>query len=279
MAREWGFLGAALAAAAMALLSGSAPGQDRPPTLYAAHRGGALLWPENSLLAFRNAAALGADYLELDVHLSRDGEVVVIHDPTLDRTTTGTGPVKDRTLAELRGLRLRDRSGAVTAETIPTLDEVIRLAAESRRQLLLEIKVDPGRQRYPGIEEKALALLDRHRMAAATVVMAFEAETWRRVRGLRPDLRAGALYSPRMLERSGATLASVMDEARQAGVAFIGLHQALVDRDAVALARRAGLALGVWTVNEPEAIRHFIALGAGIVITDRPDLARELLGR
>ncbi|MBI4560644.1 MAG: glycerophosphodiester phosphodiesterase family protein, partial [Candidatus Rokubacteria bacterium] len=96
--------------------------EPRPgPALVAAHRGGALLWPENSLLAFRNAIALGADFLEVDAHPSRDGELVVIHDPTLDRTTTGAGAVRDRSLAELRALRLKDKDGKVTDQTIPTL--------------------------------------------------------------------------------------------------------------------------------------------------------------
>src|SRR3989338_4609079 len=89
-------------------------------TLLAAHRGGAQLWPENSLLAFRNAIALGADFLEFDVHLSKDGEVVVIHDPALERTTTGAGAVSDRTLAELRTLRLKGKGGKVTEGGGPT---------------------------------------------------------------------------------------------------------------------------------------------------------------
>ena len=80
-------------------------------TRLAAHRGGARLWPENSLRAFREALALGVDLLELDVHLSADGEVVVIHDPTLDRTTTGTGPVVDRTAAELRAWYCKNGGG------------------------------------------------------------------------------------------------------------------------------------------------------------------------
>src|SRR6185295_20111483 len=93
---------------------------------------------------------------------------------------------------------LKDRSH-ITAEGIPTLDEVVALAAAGGRRLLLEIKVDAGKARYPRIEERVFAILDRHGMAAATVVMAFEAETWRRVRALRPEVRAGALYSARAL--------------------------------------------------------------------------------
>src|SRR3990172_7572305 len=105
---------------AVAVIAGSAGSQDKPATLLAAHRGGALLWPENSLLAFRNAVALGADFIEFDVHLSRDSEVVVIHDSTLERTTSGSGPVKDPTGAQLKGGRFKDRAGGVTEEAVPT---------------------------------------------------------------------------------------------------------------------------------------------------------------
>ena len=103
----------------------------------AAHRGGAALWPENSLLAFRNALALGADYLETDVHLTADDEVVVIHDATLDRTTTGTGAVRAASLADLGKVRLKTRDGAVTGEPVPTLAALLDLLAPSRAQLLL----------------------------------------------------------------------------------------------------------------------------------------------
>jgi glycerophosphoryl diester phosphodiesterase len=262
-----------VAASAPALAHGAAA------TRVAAHRGGALLWPENSLLAFRSALGLGADYVELDVHLSRDGEVVVIHDPTLDRTTTGAGPVKERTLAELRTLRLKDRAGAVTEEPIPTLDEVAAIAASSKRQMLLEIKLDSEQRRYPGIEEKVVTILDRHGMSAATVVMAFERETWRRVRALRPDITAGCLLSPNTLEAMGSTLSRELEAARDAGVGVVGLHQALVDAETVAATRSAGMTLGVWTVNEMDALRRVIDLGVAIVITDRPDLAKGLLKR
>lgn len=253
---------------------GAAQGMVAP--FFAAHRGGALLWPENSLLAFRNALALGADYIELDVHLSRDGAVVVIHDATLDRTTTGRGPVREHTLAELGALRLRDRGGAVTDEPVPTLEQAVALAAASRRQLLVEIKLDDRKRRYPGIEEKVLAVLDRQGFVPFAVVMAFEAETWRRVRELRPDARAGALYSARQWP---AAVDGELETLRAAGVAFVGLAQAAVNAEVARKARQAGLALGVWTVNERAAIERFIGQGVSLVITDRPDLAKELLGR
>ena len=259
------------------VVAGSAGAQDKPATLLAAHRGGALLWPENSLLAFRNAVALGADFIEFDVHLSRDGEVVVVHDPTLDRTTTGSGPVKDRTVAELKALRLKDRAGAVTEETVPTLDEVAAVAAKGLRRMLLEIKVDASRARYPGIEEKVLAILDRHGIAGSTVVMSFDAPTWRRVRELRPDVATCALYSARMLGRT--TLAAELETLRSAGVRFIGVEHTAVDAAAVTQARAAGIGIGAWTVNDAAGMKRQIDAGAAILITDRPDVAKTLLGR
>jgi glycerophosphoryl diester phosphodiesterase len=268
-------LGLVAVSAVVGSVTAAAQGMIAP--LFAAHRGGALLWAENSLLAFRNALALGADFLELDVHLTRDGEVVVIHDATLERTTTGSGPVRERTLAELGAVRLKDRDGAVLEERIPTLDQVVALAAAGKRQILLEIKTDERRRRYPEIEEKVFAVLARHRFTSFTVVMAFEAATWRRLRQLRPDARAAALYSARMLRAADVT--AELEALRQAGVGFVGLDQALVNADVARQARLAGLTLGVWTVNQREAIARFIDQGVGVVITDRPDLAKELLGR
>jgi glycerophosphoryl diester phosphodiesterase len=108
-------------------------------------------------------------------------------------------------------------------------------------------------------------------------VMAFEGATWRRLRELRPDARVAALYSARMLPAARVT--GELEALRQAGVGFVGLDQALVGADVARQARLAGLTLGVWTVNEREAIARFIDQGVGVVITDRPDLAKALLGR
>ena len=270
-------LGLALGGLSAVLGAVTAAAPDMIAPLFAAHRGGAGLWPENSLLAFGNAVALGADYLELDVHLSRDGEVMVIHDPTLNRTTTASGPVRERTAAELGALWLKDRSGTVTAEAVPTLDQVVALAAAGKRQMLLEIKTDEKRRRYPDIEEKVFAVLDRYRFTPFAIVMSFEGETWRRLRQLRPDARVGALYSARMLPATGIELE--LASLRQAGVGFVGLEQRMVTADVARQARLAGLTLGVWTVNERDAIERFVGHGVGVVITDRPDLAKAVLGR
>jgi glycerophosphoryl diester phosphodiesterase len=246
----------------------------------AAHRGGALLWPENSLLAFRNAVALGADLLETDVHLTADGEVVVLHDPTLERTTTGRGALRDVRLSDLAPLRLRASDGAVTTEPIPTLAQALDVVAGARGVgLLLEIKVDPAGQRYPGIEEKVLALLRARGLLERTPIMAFQAETVRRVRELDPAARTVLLVSRGRTERERASAAEAVRLAREAGAAWLGINHRLLDADVVAAARHAGIRVAAWTVNQEPDIRRVLDLGVDVVISDRPDLALRLAGR
>ncbi len=134
-------------AAAFALLLFMTPTAIAAQPLVAAHRGGAALWPENSLLAFRNAEALGVDFVETDVHLTSDGEVVVLHDPKLDRTTTGVGAVAERRLADLASIRLRAADGTPTDEPVPTLAQLLDLLAPSRVKLLLGVKLDAAGRR------------------------------------------------------------------------------------------------------------------------------------
>jgi glycerophosphoryl diester phosphodiesterase len=245
----------------------------------AAHRGGALLWPENSVRAFRNALVLGADLLEIDVHLTSDGEVVVIHDPTLERTSTGTGAVGAARLADLSHVRLRARDGAVTEEPVPTLAQVLDLVRPTQAALLLEIKVDPARRPYPGIEEKTLALVKAQGLRERTVVMAFEPDTLRRVRALDGSIRTTMLVSRSRVERERAPAPTIVRWAAEVGATSLGVDHRVVDAPLVAAARQAGLRLATWTVNTEPDIRRVLDLGVDIVISDQPDLALRLAGR
>ncbi len=252
---------AAHALAVAALVVTAAAGGGRPAV--AAHRGGAGLWPENTLGAFRGALGLGVDLVELDVHRAADGTVVVIHDPTLERTTAGRGPVRERTADELAALG------------VPRLAEVLGLLAPSAAGLLLEIKVDERGASYPGIEEAVLALLDAAGLRSRTRVMAFEWETLARLRPLAPDLRLTGLLGRRGADALGGVRAAVARLAAL-GADDLGLERTLLTPDAVAAARAAGLTLGVWTVNEPDALRAALGAGVDYVTTDRPDLALRL---
>jgi glycerophosphoryl diester phosphodiesterase len=246
----------------------------------AAHRGGALLWPENSLLAYRNAVALGADLLETDIHLTADDEVVVLHDPTLERTTTGRGAVRETRLADLASLRLRGADGAPTSEPVPTLTQLLDvLAGAPRVGLLLEIKVDSGGRRYPGIEEKALALVRARGLLERTWIMGFQPDTVRRLRELEPTARTVLLVSRGRTERERARPAEAVSLAQAAGAGWLGINHRLLDADVMAAARRAGVSVAAWTVNQEADIRRVLDLGVDVVISDRPDLALRLAGR
>lgn len=278
--RRWLHGLAIVALAAAALAPDVATGQGARRTVaVAAHRGGALLWPENTLLAYRNALALGADFLETDVHLSRDGELVVLHDPTLDRTTTGQGAVRDFTAAQLGGIRLKGADGVVTDEGVPTLAQLLELLWPSSARLLLEIKVGPGRERYAGIEEKTLAAVKQRGLMDRVVIMAFEAATIRRVRELEPAVPTTLLVSRVRVERERVAAREAVKWATAAGATDLGIDHRVLDADVVADARAAGLRVAAWTVNEETDIRRVLGLGVDIVISDRPDLAKRLVGQ
>ena len=250
-----------------------------PATLVAAHRGGAALWPENSLLAFRSALALGVDALELDLHLTADGEVVVLHDPSLDRTSTGTGAVRDLKLADLAAVRLKSREGAVTAERVPTFAQVLDLVAPTSAELLPEIKVDANRQRYDGIEGKVLALIRARGLRSRTTIQAFQVETIRRLRELEPKARTMLLVARGDVERDRARPAEAVRRARELGATDLGMNHRLIDTDVMSAARAAGIRVAAWTPNEEADIRRMVELGVDMVMSDRPDLAKRLMGR
>ena len=276
-----------LIAAALLLLVSVAGAAGEP--LIAAHRGGAALWPENSLLAFKNALALGVDFLETDVHLTADGEVVILHDPTLDRTTTGTGPLAARRLADLAPIRLRAADGTPTDERLPTLVQLLDLLSshpprgEGSRvggppaRLLLEIKVDAARRPYPGIEDKVLALIRGRGLTSRVLIMAFQPDTLRRVHALDPAIPSVLLVGRARMERD--PIAAIVQEALDVRATHLGVDHRAIDAATVAAAREATLTLASWTVNAEFDLRRMIDLGVNVLITDRPDLAKRLTPR
>ncbi len=268
----------ALSLVALSVLSAGAGLAQGPPQI-AAHRGGAALAPENSLRAFRQALALGVDYLEFDLHMTRDGEVVVIHDATLDRTTTGRGAVRDVTRAELGAARLRARDGSVTDEPVPTFAELLALAAPSGVGILPEIKAAPGREPYEGLEEKVLALLRLHAMLGRTTVQAFESRTIVRLRVLEPGVKTMLLVGRGRVEHERAAPRDAVRWAKALGATDLGMDHHLIDAGVVVAAQTAKIRLSAWTVNEPADLRRMADLGVDVVMTDDPELAQRLFGR
>lgn len=249
------------------------------PIVYA-HRGGAALRPENTLAAFDHGMACGADGLEFDVHLSKDGVVVIHHDDTLERTTSGRGALSDFTAAELASLDAcchfvgpdGGRPYRGMGFGVPALREV--LVRYPGAPLIVELK-GPG----SGL---ARAVVDEVRAAGAlarVAVGSFHASALRTVRAYEPALATGAAQSETRwaLYRSwvgwplGHTAYREFQVPLRAGTTPI-VTQRFVDH-----AHRAGVAVKVWTVNEASEMRRLIGLGIDGLITDRPDLARHVL--
>ena len=226
-----------------------------------AHRGASHYAPENTLPAFALAAAQGADGIELDVHLSQDGELVVIHDETLDRTTDGTGLVRDHTLTQLQALCADNHMPGFADARIPTLREVLALVRPT--PLLVNIELKTGVLWYEGIEQKALDLVREMGMADRVIWSSFNHYSIETVRQLAPEAETAYLYSD-----------IICDVERYAAAHGVrGLHPGLWNVKMADLLQRylaSGLAVRVWTVNDAADLRWLLEAGADVITNDPP---------
>ncbi|MCB8819901.1 glycerophosphodiester phosphodiesterase family protein [Microvirga rosea] len=238
------------------------------------HRGARNLWPENSLEGFRKLIALGVEGVEFDVHRTRDNKLVVIHDPTLERTTHGSGPVGEKTLADLQGISLRDSD-----ETIPSLDEVLEVLGRSDLELHIEIKTDVIGNPYEGLEAGVLEAVHRHELQGRSLLTCFAPEVLEQVRGLDPAIAVLASLDRRSAEMLGGLDRAI---ARFAGIrgCYIAVEKALLihtlDRFLSAIGTER---LGAWVPNEEQDLAHWLDQPIRQITTDRPDLALELRRR
>jgi glycerophosphoryl diester phosphodiesterase len=271
------------------LLSNPAPEHpyytaDSNRPLVIAHQGGDGIWPGNTMFAFQNAADLGADVLEMDLHITSDGVLVLMHDETVDRTTDGSGEIEAMTLDQLKkldagydwspdeGVTFPFRGQGITA---PTLEEVFTAFPEYR--MTIEIKKTIASMAKPFCET-----IRKHNMEDKVLVASFHDERLKEFRAECPEVATssaknettvfvlltkaflGGFYSPKFYslqvpEESGGI--TVMTEAF------------------VRAAHARNLAVEPWTINDEETIRKLIAWGVDGIITDRPDIMMEVLGR
>jgi glycerophosphoryl diester phosphodiesterase len=233
------------------------------------HRGAMGHCPENTFASFERALELGADWIELDVHLTRDGALAVIHDEMLDRTTDGHGLVKEHTLAELKRLDAGAWFGPEYAgQRIPTLDEVLAWSRVHATVVDIEIKNAPIY--YAGIEEKVVESLDRAEMAEQVIVISFDHRSVQRVKALDSRIVTGVLYGARPTD-GGLGLA----HAARADVVLP--HWAYVTPEDVQVAHAAGLAVAPWATSDPEILRNLIAAGVDAIGTNHPDVLRTII--
>ncbi|MGH7318936.1 MAG: glycerophosphodiester phosphodiesterase [Candidatus Rokuibacteriota bacterium] len=239
-------------------------GNSRP--LLVAHRGASTVAPEHTVPAYEAAIQAGADALELDVHLSADDQLVVIHDARLERTTDGRGLVRDLTLAELKRRDAGRWFGrAFRGQRIQTLSEVLE---RFRDRVAFGVELKGGSDFYPGIEERLLSLLQIYEVTDRTLVASFDHHALRRCRELDPEVRTGALVAGRLLAPGMLAPNGILSA--------LCLKAELTTARDVAACRDAGLDCYVWVVNDAPAARRFAEAGVTGIITDRPDLLRSV---
>lgn len=232
------------------------------------HRGASAEAPENTMSAFELAAQMGADGLELDVHLAADGRVVVIHDDTVDRTSNGTGAVREMTFAQLRELDASMGKQGFSGAQIPTLEEVYKFLQPTGLIVNVELKENAYDHGFLIIPE-VLELEERYGMTGRVIYSSFNHYLLREMKDHSANIPTAILYS--------AALVDVWQYAAQ--VPADGIHPhfaALADRKLVARCHAAGQAVRPWTVNEERDLRGMFHLGVDAVITNFPDLALRL---
>lgn len=242
-------------------------GRDAPRPLLIAHRGASLEAPENTIAAFELAVALGADAVQLGVHLSRDGQPVVIHDFDLERTTDGTGRTGDRTVRELKRLDAGGwRDPRFRGQRIQTLQEVLE---RFRGRLAFWIEIRAGSDLYPDIEDRVVSLLEIYDVLDRAVIQSFDHAALARIVPMERGVRVAGLVDDDRLEAAAAI---------RAGWHALCPRLDLVTAHAARRLADAGVPWYAWTVNEPAHLDHLVEMGASGVITDHPALLRAHLG-
>ena len=232
-----------------------------------AHRGGALLGAENSLECIRKGLDAGASSIEIDVHITADGHIVVCHDPTVDRTTNGSGAINGMTIEQIKELRLLE-NGTVTDQQIPTLEQVLEVI-DGRAELLLEIKRTNGNNK--GIEQRVLEILRQHGALKYTAIQSFDDNVLETLHSLDSTLQLEKLLFCKFLGIPvifDGTFSCFSPQKYSYIRSFNFYHRGL-SKSLSEYLHKNGYRTRIWTLNDPCAIPDIELEG---VITDRPDL-------
>ncbi|MBZ5538469.1 MAG: glycerophosphodiester phosphodiesterase [Acidobacteriia bacterium] len=250
---------------------------NREKVLIYAHRGGSWNAPENTMSAFRETVSLGGvDYLELDLHITRDGEIMVIHDDTVDRTTNGKGKVSEMTRAQIEQLdagswfnkKIPERARPqFSRERVPTLRAVVDFAKSAPIKLYIETKtVKSARKDF---EQKEEEVLDEEGVDSLVVVESFDVESLKRMKAINPNLKT-ALLVERLTDETILL-------AKQISASEIAPNHESVTGPLVRRAHEAGLKVTVWTVDDPTEIKRLQEADVDGIITNRPEVVKNLI--
>ena len=235
-----------------------------------AHRGFCSKYPENTLLAFEKAIAEGVDGIENDVQLTKDGEIIIMHDESVDRTTDGKGWVKDLTLAEIKEL---DAGGKFDSQyaglRVPTLREYLKLVKD--QPVITNIEMKTGVFEYREMEQKLVDMLREYKVEDRILITSFNHFTIMRMKKLAPDLKYGFLAYDWRLDAGEYT--------QKNGIPCYHPDYHNLTWEVVEDLKTHGIEVNPYTVDDPDDIRDMIAKGVHAVITDCPDVVNEIRGK
>jgi len=234
-------------------------------TVIQAHRGASFCLPENTLEAFSLAVEQGADGVELDVQLSKDGEIVVAHDERLERVSNGTGYVNDLTLKELKSLDFGKLFPGGKAYRIPLLSEVFSLLKPSNLTVNIELKTTE--RLYPELPQKLIALAEEYAMSERIIYSSFNHYSLKQIKTLDPKAKIGMLYD-----------FGIVDPwvyANYLGAEAIHPHYYIIAAlpETVEHCHEHGVMVNVWTVDDPQTVKLMLKCGVDGIITNKPDIA------
>lgn len=233
-----------------------------------AHRGASEYAPENTLEAFELAVEQGADGIELDVQLSKDGELVVIHDETVNRVSNHKGYVAEYTLKKLKTFNVNKRFPQYGKTTIPTLEEVYQLLKSTNLTVNVELKT--SHNFYPGIEEKVIALAEKLGMTDRIFYSSFNHYSLLRLKKISSHVKTGILISDILVDAPGY--------AADLGMDAIHPHFGMLQiPDFIKSSKEKRIAVNPWTVNDEGHMKALAEQGVHAIITNKPDVCRKIV--
>jgi glycerophosphoryl diester phosphodiesterase len=246
------------------------PWTGKFPVLVVAHRGFSGVAPENTLAAFKRAIDLGVDMIELDVHLSKDGQVVVIHDDTLNRTTNGKGKVAHHTLNELKQLDAGSWFGKqFSGEKIPMLKEVLELT-RGRMLLNIELKIgDQGQYTMMDLADRSFKEVEKAGMLNQVVFSSFDPSAIDRIIGKSPKIPVALIYN------QSWTFPQEVTGGRS--IPILSCSGKVLTQANISNTHQRGMKVIVWTLNTEEHMQYFLSTGVDGIITDYPDRLIKIL--
>ncbi len=234
------------------------------------HRGASAVAPENTMAAFREALAVGADGIEFDVRLTRDGVPVVIHDSTLRRTGGLPHRVAHLTSEEIGKVDVGSWfSTSFANEIVPSLAELFTLFQSNNSTLYLEMKCDSASE-HQALGEACVKAIDEHSFKERVVVECFQLPALRILKEIDPEIKTVALFEPALTNPSVLSDQRIINQTRDVGAAALALHHRLARESLVKKAKDAGLHVAVWTVDDPAWIERARSSGVDALITNDP---------